>query len=455
MINKSQYFFINHFLIVIILLINISFQNDNDDTKIIVLPFKTFKNSNSDSSSPINISASLVPNHIYTNLNITNQILIASFTSKEYSFYMTSENCPEDANFIIQNSPYFHNISYGFASERMLLYRDYDLKRMQYGLFTEMRIKEYNNKKQCAIFGLEMESAKYEYEEKQNFITNFYTNENINSKQWTLKYNSDNEGLLIIGDSPIKYDPKFKDKKYVEHKAYSIIPSGIKIFGFDFDEISINNQKLSMKQVRFYHDLGVILVNKKIFDEIIEIFFKKYDSCKNDWVYDKYGYIWCDSGTFTDSDMKSFPTIYFKKVEMDYIFELNYQDLFSKQPDGKIYFLIIFDIKNSDTKIGKPFLKKYPLTVNNEIGTISLFLLDENDDDGLRSIVYIIILSVVVFILIVVAGFFAYKLYLKKGKAKKRANELDEDYEYLSKDNNYKKAEYKDTDDNAVGNLGI
>ena len=153
--------------------------------------------------------------------------------------------------------------------------------------------------------------------------------------------------------------------------------------------------------------------------------------------------------------MKSFPTIYFKKVEMDYIFELNYQDLFSKQPDGKIYFLIIFDIKNSDTKIGKPFLKKYPLTVNNEIGTISLFLLDENDDDGLRSIVYIIILSVVVFILIVLASFFAYKLYLKKGKAKKRANELDEDYEYLSKDNNYKKAEYKDTDDNAVGNLGI
>ena len=453
MINKSEHFFINHFLIVIILLINISFQNDNDDTKIIVLPFKTFKTSNSNSSS-INISSSLVPNPIYTNLNITNQILIASFNSKEYSFYMTSENCPKDANFIIQNSPFFHNISYGVASERMLLYRDYDLKTMQYGLFQEMKIKEYNDKKQCAVFGLEIESAKYQYEEKHSFIKNFYSNENIKSMQWTLKYISDDEGLLIIGDSPIKYDPKFKDKKYVEHKAYSIIPSGIKIFGFDFDEIRINNQKLSMKQVRFCHDLGVILVNKKIFDEIIDIFFKKYDSCKNEWVYDKYGYISCDSDKFSDSDMKLFPTIYFKKVEMEYTFELNYQDLFSKQPDGKIYFLIIFDIKDSDTKIGKPFLKKYPLTVNNEIGTISLFLLDENDDDG-RSIVYIIILSVAVVALIGLASFFAYKLYLKKGKTKKRANELDEDYEYLSKDNSYKKAENKDNDDNDVGNLGI
>ena len=154
--------------------------------------------------------------------------------------------------------------------------------------------------------------------------------------------------------------------------------------------------------------------------------------------------------------MKSFPTIYFKKVEMDYIFELNYQDLFSKQPDGKIYFLIIFDTNNPSIRIGKPFLKKYSLTVDNKEQTISLFLLDDKkEDNGLGTTFYIIILSIVVVILLVVASFFGYKLYLKKNKTKKRANELDEDYEYLSKDNDYKKADYKDTDENAVGNLGI
>ena len=455
MIKKAHYLFFNCFLLVIILLFSTSFQNDND-IKIIVLPFKTFKSSNSDSSTPINISTSLIQNNIYTNLNITDQILIATFNSEEYTFYMTSENCPEEANFIIQNSHSFQNRSYGIASERMLLYRDFDLKTMQYGLFQDMILKEYNNKKQCAIFGLEIKTQAHEYNEYQNFITNFYSNENVNSMQWTIKYTTDDEGLLIIGDSPIKYDPMFKDKKYVEHKTNSIIFGGTNNFGIDFDEISINNQILSMKQVRFCHDLGAILVNQKVYDEIYDIFFKKYDSCQKEWIFQKYGYIWCDSNKFSESDMKSFPTIYFKKVEMDYIFELNYQDLFSKQPDGKIYFLIINDLNYVSTRIGKPFLKKYSFTTDNKLGTISLFLLDEeNDDKGLENLVYIIILSIAVVILFVVAGFFAYKLYFKK-KAKKRANELEEDYEYLSKDNNnYKKAEYKDADDNAIGNLGI
>jgi hypothetical protein len=453
MINKDLYLFFNYFLLVIILLFNTSFQSD-EDIKIIVLPFKTFKTS--DPSTPINISTSLIQNHIYTNLNITNQILIASFNSEEYSFYMTSENCPEDANYIIQNSPSFHNISYGFASERMLLYRDYDLKTMQYGLFQEMRIKEYNNKKQCAIFGLEISTAPHDHNENQNFITNFYTNSNINKTQWTIKYITDDEGLLIIGDSPIKYDPMLKGKKYVEHRANAIVWSGLKNFGIEFDEISMNNQQLSKDKVRFCHDLGAILVNQKIYDEIYEIFFQKYAGCEKKWVFQKYGYIWCDSNNFTDSDMKSFPTIYFKTVEMDYIFELNYQDLFSKQPDGKIYFLIIFDTNNPSIRIGKPFLKKYSLTVDNKEQTISLFLLDDKkEDNGLGTTFYIIILSIVVVILLVVASFFGYKLYLKKNKTKKRANELDEDYEYLSKDNDYKKADYKDTDENAVGNLGI
>ena len=215
-----------------------------------------------------------------------------------------------------------------------------------------------------------------------------------------------------------------------------------------------------MKNVKFYHELGVILVGQTIYEEIEHIFFDKYlkaGSCEKEWIFQKYGYIQCYSSKFSDEDMKKFPPIYFKKVDMDYIFELNFQDLFSKQPDGKIYFLIIFDLNDGSTRIGKPFLKKYSLTVDNEKNTISLFLLENKDEsDENNTLVYIIILSSVIVILIGVAGFFAYKLYLKKNKAKKRANELEEDYEYLSKDNNnYKKAEYKDTDGNNIGDLGI
>ena len=68
---------------------------------------------------------------------------------------MTSENCPSESNYYIYKSETFMKLSDSFASERMSLYRDYELKTQSYGLFTKMRIAEYNNKVQCAIFGLQ------------------------------------------------------------------------------------------------------------------------------------------------------------------------------------------------------------------------------------------------------------------------------------------------------------
>ena len=64
--------------------------------------------------------------------------------------------------------------------------------------------------------------------------------------------------------------------------------------------------------------------------------------------------------------MKSFPTIYLKSVNLNYIFELNYKDLFTEEKDGKIYFLMIIEINGDNLiKFGKPFLKKYTFTVDN------------------------------------------------------------------------------------------
>ena len=466
MINKSFYITFNYILLFTILLLSTS-SEDNTNMKIIVLPFKTIKPLNSDLSESFNITTSLVSNQIYTDINMTTQTLTSIFNSQEYAFTMTSENCPDFANYYIGKSKSFMNISGYLASERMLLYRDYELKTIRYGYFSKMKLKEYNNKKQCAIFGLKMKPKIYDYESDLNFIITFKSNDNVNSTQWTLKYTKEDEGFLIIGESPIIYDPMFKNKKYIEYRTYAAQDSEGVYFGIEFDDIYLNNKSLNIKNVHFCHDLGVILVNRRIYEEIQEIGFKKYIDkennkgiCKTEWVFGKYGYIQCDSNRFTQDDINSFPTIYFKKIDMGYIFELNSQDLFSKNIDGKIYFLILFDLQNSDIKIGKPFHKKYPFTVDNEKNTISLFLLDnesENSDKKDRiDIIYIVVLVVVIFILISIASFFAYQLYLKKGKTKKRANELDEDYEYLSKDNDKnEKNDNINSENNNVGNLGI
>ena len=409
--------------------------------KIIVLPFKTYKKPYNPSES-FNISR-LVINHLYTEIEIDNQILVATFNSDEYGFYMTSENCIEQSNYIIQESTSFTNITNftesteGFASEVMSLYRDIDLKEKANGLYTRMRITSYNNKKQCAIFGLKMESDVYEY--IQSFIKTFKMNTNIDNYKWTLKYKSNDEGLLVLGDSPIEYDRGLKNKNYTEYKGRVIKYRNYFNFAIKFDEVTINKKSLNInKEIRFYHELGVLLVDQHYYDNITNIFFNKYLSkniCERKWVYQKYGYTLCHGNNFTDNDIKSFPNIYFKHREMNYIFELNYKDLFSKEKDGNIYFLIIFDLSHDGIKFGKPFLKKYPFTVDNDQKTVSLFIGEDSTHKENNTLIYILIIVSILFLIVLgLLIYFGYKL-IKKGKAKKRANELDEDYDYITQGN--------------------
>ena len=453
---ESPFFISTYFLPILILILANIIQTKDEKMKIIVLPFKTLAPKNVDSGSTINIT-SLVENRIFTEINMTSQTLIAFFNSEEYAFIMTSENCPEFSNYYIKNSPSFTNLSERYASERMILYRDYDLKTKEYGYYSKMEVKEYNDKKQCAILGLKMNLPVYEYDRIQNFVKTFYVNENINSYQWTVKYTKDNEGLVIIGDSPLNYDPMFKNKKYEEHQTQAIGESTTVDFGIDFNEITFGSKDFEIKHAHFNHDLGVLLVNKIIYEKIKDSFFVNYlgdkKICFEGWVYEKYGYIYCDSNKFTDSDIKSLPKLIFKQTNMNYIFELNYEDLFSKQKDGRIYFLIVFDLNYKTFKIGKPFLKKYSLTVDNKKNLITYFRIkEENEDNGYSRIVWIVILSVFVVILAGTTGFFAYKFIKKKNK--KRANELDEDYEYLGKENSGKNSENKNGE-NSINGLGV
>jgi len=454
--RESPCFISKYFLPILILILANIIQTKDEKMKIIVLPFKTLAPENVDSGSPINIT-SLVENRIFTEINMTSQTLIAFFNSEEYAFIMTSENCPEFSNYYIKNSPSFTNLSERYASERMILYRDYDLKTKEYGYYSKMEVKEYNDKKQCAILGLKMNLPVYEYDRIQNFVKTFYVNENINSYQWTVKYTKDNEGLVIIGDSPLNYDPMFKNKKYEEHQTQAIGESTTVDFGIDFNDITFGSKDFEIKHAHFNHDLGVLLVNKIIYEKIKNSFFVNYlgdkKICFEGWVYEKYGYIYCDSNKFTDSDIKSLPKLIFKQTNMNYIFELNYEDLFSKQKDGRIYFLIVFDLNYKTFKIGKPFLKKYSLTVDNKKNLITYFRIkEENEDNGYSRIVWIVILSVFVVILAGTTGFFAYKFIKKKNK--KRANELDEDYEYLGKENSGKNSENKNGE-NSINGLGV
>ena len=427
---------INFILVIITILFNVTIELENI-TNIIILKFQEYKEPYNDSKE-LNIS-SIIKNHIYTEIEVGQQILVASFNSDEYGFYMTDNDCIDKSNYIIQKSKSFINVTTfeegksGYADETLTLYRDIDFKIKQNGFFENMYISKYNNHRQCAIFGLKIKIPESDYDSKLNFIKTYKNNGNILSYKWTLKYIK-NEGTLVIGDSPTNYDPSFKNKKYIEYSTNGIIKGSVPSFGIKFDEITINDIKLKVnKQVYFYHEYNAILVNLEIYIKIRQIFFEKYlnqSICKEKWEFGKYGCILCHKN-FSDIDKKSFPTIYFKHIELNTIFELDHNDLFTRENDGELYFLIVLEMNNNEIKFGKPFLKKYTFTIDNESSKLSYFVFEEMKKNK-KNYALIIILSIISLILLIAVIILLYKLLMKKWK--KRANELDDDYDYITKD---------------------
>ena len=130
-----------------------------------------------------------------------------------------------------------------------------------------MKFEEYNSKKQCAVFGLKMKPRYYDYQTSSNFIETYKSNGNINSTKWTMKYINNDEGLLIMGDSPINYDPVFINNKYKEYQTNAITYSESVFFGINFDNVFTDKNNIEgSTSVLFYHELNALLVTKNFFE---------------------------------------------------------------------------------------------------------------------------------------------------------------------------------------------
>jgi hypothetical protein len=166
------------------------------------------------------------------------------------------------------------------------------------------------------------------------------------------------------------------------------------------------------------------------------------------YYYDRVieGFYCVKSENFNENTLKTFPTLYLEHNQLNYTFKLTYLDLFVEK-DGKYWFLI--GVKNSysnDWYLGYPFLRKYQFAFNQDAKSISFYNQDSKEEDSEtnkdskdkdannklnKNLTYIvlIVLSWIVFILL---GFLLGRYLCKKYKEKKRANELDDDYEYIN-----------------------
>ena len=114
---------------------------------------------------------------------------------------------------------------------------------------------------------------------------------------------------------------------------------------------------------------------------------------------------------------------------MNYTFEIDLKDLFYTLNDMK-YFLILFPVQHSyDWKLGLPFFKKYNLYFDLDKKIIGIY-----KNIKTFSFNFVIFLVIILIAIIIGMGIFIYHI-LKKKTRKIRANELNDDFEYIAENN--------------------
>ena len=213
--------------------------------------------------------------------------------------------------------------------------KNIEINNFSYILPTKLS-KNKNINFKTSIIGLKIiESI---YLQKNGFIHQLKQNEMIDSYSWTIKYLNENEGEIIIGGYPHEYDKNYDEKYFKNTKAeirYSVI-----CWDLLFDSIISNDIEIENRHVELDINLGLISGISSYQQILDEQFFNMKKNCKKQ-NNTNYFYYTCDR----KEKISDFPILQLNHKELNYTFELNYNDLFILK-DNIYYFLIIFDFNN-------------------------------------------------------------------------------------------------------------
>ena len=502
-VKNSQYI-----LIIICLIINTKAY--------LVFPLNTFREKNfTKVNNSLNFSSEdllnyWLPNQMYTHIYMGSppSKIYAFLDHENYGSYLDNSICPlpsrynnyssisfkSISNYIITFS-YFSNMC--FAKETFFSYTDFNfdernLKPMENLTFLyaikpkedSLYSKLYGNKDitgySCFHIGLQIPET-YNYYE--SLILQLKKNDFIESTYWTIEfknndnklfeiYDNDIEAFLILGLPPHKYNKN----KYNENNFRNTISQlriknyddyRVNIWGIIFDKIYIkkknNNTEIIFQTTKCKFDFGINLIEgssnylKNIENEFFDELYNRSICFKEKKYSEKYGIyfvIWCKKNFY--EEIKKFPALYFKSNELEYIFELNYEDLFSIKGD-KIFFFVFFRSQQGMFTFGKLFFKKYFFTFSFDNKIIGFYNDKINSDNSnkhhikngtnsyfdLKDKIIFFILCIAFVFLILIAFIKLRRRYLTERQ--KRMNELiDNNFVYMSnktKDNfssNYK-----------------
>ena len=410
----------------------------------------------------------------------------AYLTMEQYDFFLGKGFCLSNSNSQYNSSlstsyqktmvsffsPIINNGS--FSKENFFFYNELDFSQNKsindlefiYGIaspdFFDMIDPELN----CGYIGLQMSSGS-EYFESNSLIYGLKMSNLIGTKKWSIIFYENNkkinnyDGALILGLKEEDYINIFNINNNSDYSTIYSLPYIMKNVDWEikFDEIyyEINNQNYSFDkyiQGNFIIDYNYIISNKDFFDSIKNNFFNKYINegiCyldKNETLKKTkktdiriLNIIICDKNKF--KDMNKFPNLYFKHINLNKIFELNYKDLFIEIGNSIIFSIIMDEEEKYHWSFGRIFMKKYQFIFDNDQKTITYIkknIIDDEENENTNNTNgnsnnnnIIIILKILLIVFLIVGfgvGLFLGKKIWDKNK-KKRANELNDDYDYI------------------------
>ena len=436
-------------------------------TKIIKIPFGIINREEDSEISPL--ITNLVYNKIYINLTIGSppQKIKIMLHKDNYALFISKNNFNKNLSDSLESdtetTTFYLDLLYtGYYSKDIMSFGNYINNTTKLN-FVISEIEDNS----LGHLGLKIPA---EFPDRlTSFIETLYHHEIISSYTWTLKYYYSNKkllesindkinpiGELIIGGEPHEYE---ENKKIYPENEYHFLEAPTHNNKKYYWDLKIKNiytisegEKIEIISNSYYKDEvslkaeNSFIIGTDVYKKLIyNCFFKKYDYnntiCREDKIPQKnyVNYIECNNDELFD--LKKFPSIYFESFEFNKTFELTYEDLFVlDEKSNKYIFLILFPTNYVETtwNLGIPFLRKYQFTYNENKKVIGFYNIDKKDkdkDNNNKIWLYIIfgLLFMLFCGLLIFLGMFMHKC-LYGEKRRKKANELDDGYDYEVKE---------------------
>ena len=468
---------------ILLLLIIIPIQSNEIQKKIIVVPFKSYYPIINEKEDLVKYIGSMIKRKLFWESENEDGQKIPIIMTLKWSSMHTSDSVAylwtdetieyyykqnDICNFNYKKSknykcvtPYNKSFSLKsklcYAKEKFRFYTDTQMANTN---FYDMEfIHTVNNTETCFFDGLQITTDKKDKE--LNFFIQLKNLIKSKSYAWMLKFNSADEGYFIFGDIINNKNIEFmKDINTVDnYESIYVKPfsSGTIFWKLSFDYLYLGENVMAINfEINIEISSQFIRVPDKIFSRIKRIYFSNYFNynfqdgnpvCFEKYVFAKFKGVYCKKKELLNltNNLKDLPE--FNLYSPDFHINITFkpEELF-REYNNTLFFLVGHDtqLEKNEWNIGSILLQKYTIVFDPESKRLNLLkyinvINNVEKKVGNKGDIYIAIFLTLIITAIVFCFFglrYGKKIYQSR---KKKANELNDGYDYST----YKEIENK------------